>query len=205
MCGEVHPVGTVAWTRRARTTMTAGSNPAGGTSQNVRSSYVLTPTSISLNNLPAMCDLAKPAENGCWTAEPSEPHPWTYRHILSKHERNTLNLNKSLANRAHFSYAPQSSALANNRRTVASRQSGASTKKSIATKEKQTSWWRRLRALAELAGDSQQKDIAETLGVSASAVTSWRQGKPPSPENVQAAARAYGADPRELMRNRVPR
>jgi transcriptional regulator with XRE-family HTH domain len=66
--------------------------------------------------------------------------------------------------------------------------------------EKQTRWWRRLHALAELAGDSQQKDIAETLGVSAAAVTGWKQGQPPKPANVIAAARAYGVDPMELMR-----
>jgi transcriptional regulator with XRE-family HTH domain len=65
---------------------------------------------------------------------------------------------------------------------------------------KQTRWWRRLHALAELAGDSQQKDIAETLGVSAAAITNWKQGQPPKAENVIAAARAYGVDPMELMR-----
>jgi transcriptional regulator with XRE-family HTH domain len=64
---------------------------------------------------------------------------------------------------------------------------------------KETKWWRRLRALAELAGDSQQKQIAETLGVSPAAVTSWRHGQPPSPDNVKAAAHAYGVDPLELM------
>jgi transcriptional regulator with XRE-family HTH domain len=67
------------------------------------------------------------------------------------------------------------------------------------TAPKETKWWRRLRALAELAGDSQQKQIAETLGVSAAAVTSWRHGQPPSPDNVKAAAHAYGVDPVELL------
>lgn len=60
-------------------------------------------------------------------------------------------------------------------------------------------WWRRLVALAELAGDRHQQDIAATLGVSEAAVSGWKHGTPPSPENVKAAARAYGADPLELM------
>lgn len=60
-------------------------------------------------------------------------------------------------------------------------------------------WWRRLAALAELAGDRHQQDIARTLGVSEAAVSGWRHGTPPGPENVKAAARAYGADALELM------
>jgi transcriptional regulator with XRE-family HTH domain len=68
------------------------------------------------------------------------------------------------------------------------------------SRDRQTRWWRRLHALAELAGDSQQKDIAETVGVSAAAVTGWKKGTPPSIENVIAAARAYGVDPLDLVR-----
>jgi transcriptional regulator with XRE-family HTH domain len=65
---------------------------------------------------------------------------------------------------------------------------------------KQSAWWGRLLALAELAGDRTQQDIAETLGVSAAAVTGWKQGTPPSPNNVKAAARAYHVDALELLR-----
>jgi transcriptional regulator with XRE-family HTH domain len=63
-----------------------------------------------------------------------------------------------------------------------------------------TPWYRRLMALAELNGDRTQQDVAHTLGVSKAAVTSWKGGTRPDPEQVKAAARAYGADPLELMR-----
>lgn len=66
-------------------------------------------------------------------------------------------------------------------------------------RSKPTRWWRRLSAVAELAGDSQQKDIAESLGVSAAAVTKWRQGQLPSPQVVIRAAQVYSQDPQELM------
>lgn len=66
-------------------------------------------------------------------------------------------------------------------------------------KENRTPWYRRLVALAELAGDHTQQEIAETLGVSAAAVTGWKQGTPPRAETVVAAARAYDADATELL------
>ena len=62
-----------------------------------------------------------------------------------------------------------------------------------------TPWYRRLLALAELAGDHEQQDIARALGISGAAITRWKQGTPPSPENVKAAARVYGVDPLELL------
>lgn len=65
---------------------------------------------------------------------------------------------------------------------------------------KPSPWYRRLLALAELAGDQTQQDIAQTLGVSKSAVTGWKEGTAPRPEQVKAAASAYGADALELMR-----
>jgi transcriptional regulator with XRE-family HTH domain len=55
-------------------------------------------------------------------------------------------------------------------------------------------------ALAELAGDHTQQDIARTLNVSESTVTGWKEGRPPKPGNVIAAAKAYGVDALELMR-----
>lgn len=67
------------------------------------------------------------------------------------------------------------------------------------TGESGTRWWRRLHALAELHGDVQQQEIARRLGVSDGAVAGWREGRPPKPENVKAAAIAYGADYAELL------
>jgi transcriptional regulator with XRE-family HTH domain len=43
------------------------------------------------------------------------------------------------------------------------------------------------------------RDVAHTLGVSKSAVTSWKEGTRPNPEQVKAAAAAYGVDPLELL------
>lgn len=63
-----------------------------------------------------------------------------------------------------------------------------------------TRWWRRLSALAELAGDRRQKDIAKTLGVSNAAVSGWAKGTPPSPDSVVAAARAYGVEIASLLK-----
>jgi transcriptional regulator with XRE-family HTH domain len=63
-----------------------------------------------------------------------------------------------------------------------------------------TAWYRRLMALAEINGDRTQQDVAHALGVSKSAVTSWKEGTRPNPEQVKAAAAAYDADPLELMR-----
>lgn len=60
-----------------------------------------------------------------------------------------------------------------------------------------TRWYRRLVALAELAGDHQQQDIAAALGVSKSTVTDWKKGTPPSPETIMAAFKAYDFDPHE--------
>jgi transcriptional regulator with XRE-family HTH domain len=65
---------------------------------------------------------------------------------------------------------------------------------------KPSPWYRRLLALAELAGDQTQQDIAQTLGVSKSAVTGWKEGTAPRPEQVKAAATAYGVDALELLR-----
>jgi transcriptional regulator with XRE-family HTH domain len=62
-----------------------------------------------------------------------------------------------------------------------------------------TPWYRRLMALAELKGDHTQQEVAQALGVSKSAVTGWKQGTRPDPEQVQAAARVYGADLIELL------
>jgi transcriptional regulator with XRE-family HTH domain len=65
---------------------------------------------------------------------------------------------------------------------------------------KPTPWYRRLLALAELAGDRSQQDIAHTLGVSQSAITGWKQGTAPRPDQVKSAAAAYGADALDLLR-----
>jgi transcriptional regulator with XRE-family HTH domain len=65
---------------------------------------------------------------------------------------------------------------------------------------KQTPWFRRLIALAELKGHRTQQEIADGLHVSDTAVGRWRDGKPPKPENVKSAARAYGVDALERMR-----
>ena len=62
-----------------------------------------------------------------------------------------------------------------------------------------TRWYRRLMALAELKGDHTQQDVARTLGVSKSAITNWKGGTRPDPEQVKAAARAYDADALELL------
>lgn len=67
------------------------------------------------------------------------------------------------------------------------------------SRPKETRWWKQLRARAEIAGDTQQQEIAATLGVSPTAVSKWSQGGPPRPENVIAAAHAYNVDPRELL------
>ena len=69
----------------------------------------------------------------------------------------------------------------------------------MSTTPKRTPWYRRLVALAELQGDTAQQDIAERLGVSPGAVSGWKEGRPPKPESVKAAARAYGADYTELL------
>jgi hypothetical protein len=63
-----------------------------------------------------------------------------------------------------------------------------------------TPWYSRLTALAELNGDRTQQDVARTLGVSKGAITSWKGGTRPDPEQVKTAARVYGADPLELLR-----
>lgn len=63
-----------------------------------------------------------------------------------------------------------------------------------------TPWYRRLIALAELKGDHTQKDIAESLGVSKSAVTNWKQGMRPDPEQVKMAAQVYETDLLDLLR-----
>lgn len=61
-------------------------------------------------------------------------------------------------------------------------------------------WWRRISALAELNGDHDQKDIAATLGVSASTVSAWKNdGTPPQAESIVAAATAYSVDAKELF------
>jgi hypothetical protein len=69
--------------------------------------------------------------------------------------------------------------------------------------EEAVPWYRRLVALAELAGDHDQKDIAERLGVSADAVSGWKTGTEPRPDAVRAAAKAYhdfvNADTDELL------
>ena len=63
-----------------------------------------------------------------------------------------------------------------------------------------TPWYRRLMALAELHGDRTQQDVAKRLGVSKGAVTSWKGGIRPDPEQVKTAVRVYGVDALELMR-----
>jgi transcriptional regulator with XRE-family HTH domain len=56
-------------------------------------------------------------------------------------------------------------------------------------------------ALAELKGDITQQDIAERLEISGGAVSAWKnEGTLPDWQQVIAAARAYDADPLELMR-----
>ena len=66
--------------------------------------------------------------------------------------------------------------------------------------ERADPWYRRLMALAELNGDHTQQDVARALGVSKGAITSWKGGVRPDPEQVKTAARVYGADPLELLR-----
>lgn len=68
------------------------------------------------------------------------------------------------------------------------------------SKAQESRWWRRLRALGELAGDTRQQDIAERLGVSEAAVSGWKRGTPPRAETIVVAAEAYGVDPVELFR-----
>lgn len=55
--------------------------------------------------------------------------------------------------------------------------------------ERPTGWWK---WLCDAAGEVQQKEIAERLGVSPGAVTGWKNGAPPNPASVIAAAREYG-------------
>jgi transcriptional regulator with XRE-family HTH domain len=71
---------------------------------------------------------------------------------------------------------------------------------------KPSPWWRRLLALAELAGDLEQKDIANRLGVSPAAVSDWKnRGTELDPNQLRKAARAYSAfteaDTDQLFRN----
>jgi transcriptional regulator with XRE-family HTH domain len=68
------------------------------------------------------------------------------------------------------------------------------------TSERRTPWYRRLLALAELGGDVTQEEIAERIGVSPGAVSSWKRGTLPKWEQVVDAAKAYGVEPLELMR-----
>lgn len=68
------------------------------------------------------------------------------------------------------------------------------------SEHKQTPWFRRLLALAELKGDIRQEDIADRIGVSPGAVSSWKKGTLPKWEQVIDAARAYGVDELELLR-----
>jgi transcriptional regulator with XRE-family HTH domain len=63
-----------------------------------------------------------------------------------------------------------------------------------------TPWYRRLLALAELHGDHDQQQIAHAIGVTKGTVTGWKQGTPPKPDSVLAAAKHYGVDPLELLR-----
>lgn len=55
--------------------------------------------------------------------------------------------------------------------------------------ERPTAWWKWLRAAA---GEAQQQEIADSLGVSGGAVTTWKNGVRPNPEAVLAAAKVYG-------------
>ncbi len=61
-------------------------------------------------------------------------------------------------------------------------------------------WYERILELAELKGDYDQVRIAQTVGVTKGTVTNWKKGKPPTPENVIAVARAYGVDEMEMLR-----
>lgn len=54
-----------------------------------------------------------------------------------------------------------------------------------------TAWFRRLLDLAELAGDIDQQDIAQRIGVSKSAITSWKEGTEPRIDAVRSATKAY--------------
>ena len=65
---------------------------------------------------------------------------------------------------------------------------------------RETPWYKRLMALAEIKGDHTQQDVATALGVSKSAVTAWKQGTRPDPEQVKMAARVYDADLLDLLR-----
>jgi transcriptional regulator with XRE-family HTH domain len=63
-----------------------------------------------------------------------------------------------------------------------------------------TRWYQRLVDLAELHGDHDQQQIAHAIGVTKGTVTGWKQGTPPKPDSVLAAAKHYGVDPLELLR-----
>lgn len=63
----------------------------------------------------------------------------------------------------------------------------------------ETPWYRRLREIAEHAGDHDQQSIAIRLGVSNAAVTGWKQGTLPTWQNILNAARAYGQEPHALL------
>jgi transcriptional regulator with XRE-family HTH domain len=60
-------------------------------------------------------------------------------------------------------------------------------------------WYARILRLAAIHGDLDQVQIAETIGVTKGTVTGWKQGKPPKPDTVIAAAHAYDVDPLELL------
>jgi transcriptional regulator with XRE-family HTH domain len=63
-----------------------------------------------------------------------------------------------------------------------------------------TRWYQRLLDLSELHGDHDQSSIADAIGVTKGTVTGWKQGTPPKPDSVLAAAEHYGVDPLELLR-----
>jgi transcriptional regulator with XRE-family HTH domain len=65
--------------------------------------------------------------------------------------------------------------------------------------KRHTAWFKWLVAIADRAGDTTQQDIAQTLGVSKSAVTAWAQGTLPSPEVILRAAAAYRFSATELF------
>ena len=65
---------------------------------------------------------------------------------------------------------------------------------------KQSRWFDRLLLLAELHGDHDQQQIAQAIGVTKGTVTGWKQGVPPSPDSVLAAAEHYHVDPLEMLR-----
>jgi transcriptional regulator with XRE-family HTH domain len=67
-------------------------------------------------------------------------------------------------------------------------------------RKQQTRWYQHLVVLAALHGDHDQQQIAKAVGVTKGTVTGWKQGTPPSPQSVIAAARRYGVDELELLR-----